>query len=69
MPTGERAVEAAEDGTGSTPRAVDEAIRRLGARPIASIDDLDRFRADLWDSDEELDSFLQWVRASRNGDA
>lgn len=69
MTTGERPVGATEDGTGTTPRAVDEVIRRHGARPIASIDDLDRSRADLWDSDEELDSFLQWVRASRNADA
>ena len=49
--------------------AIDDLIRRSGVRPIASIDDLSRFRASLWDSDEELAAFLANVRASRGGDA
>ena len=54
---------------GPTRRAIDELIRRSGVRPVASIEDLRRFRASLWDSDEELDAFLANVRASRAGDA
>lgn len=59
----------AEDAHGATRRAVDELIRRSGACPVASIDDLSRFRADLWDSDEELESFLGNVRAGRATEA
>jgi len=55
------------DRPGPTRRAIDELIRHSGARPVASIDDLSRFRASLWDSDEELDAFLANVRASRAG--
>ena len=49
--------------------AFDQLIQRSGARPVASIEDLDRFRADLWDSEEELEAFLSNVRASRAADA
>jgi hypothetical protein len=40
----------------------------LGAAtaPVTSIDDLSRYRADLWESDEELEAFLAHVRSSRN---
>ena len=55
------------DRPGPTRRAIDELIRRSGVRPVASIDDLIRFRASLWDSDEELAAFLANVRASRGG--
>jgi hypothetical protein len=51
-----------------TRRAVDELIRRSGLRPVASIEDLGRFQADLWDSEEELEAFLSNVRASRATD-
>lgn len=57
------------DRPGPTRRAIDELIRRSGVRPVASIDDLSRYRARLWDSDEELAAFLANVRASRGGDA
>jgi len=50
-------------------RAVDELIRRSGARPIESVEDLDRFKTSLWDSDGELEAFLADVRASRNADS
>ena len=55
------------DRPGPTRRAIDELIRRSGVRPVASIDDLSRYRASLWDSDEELAAFLANVRASRGG--
>lgn len=56
-----------ENRPSPTRRAVDELVRRSGVRPVASIEDLSRFRASLWDSDEELDAFLANVRASRAG--
>ena len=59
----------AEDGPRPIRLAFDELIQRSGARPVASIEDLDRFQADLWDSDEELEAFLSNVRASRAADA
>jgi hypothetical protein len=43
--------------------SVEEQARRLGARPIKSVDEL---LCDVWESDEELDEFLAHVRASRN---
>ena len=55
------------DRPGPTRRAIDELIRHSGVRPVASIDDLSRFRASLWDSDEELAAFLANVRAGRGG--
>jgi hypothetical protein len=55
----------AEDQPNPTRRAVEELIHRSAARPVASIEDLDRFQANLWDSDEELEAFLSNVRASR----
>lgn len=49
----------------ATRRAVDELIRRSGARPVVSIDGLGRFQANVWDSDKELGEFLANVRISR----
>ncbi|MBB5789307.1 hypothetical protein [Jiangella mangrovi] len=42
-----------------------EQIRRKGLTPITSVDEL---RADVWDSDHELDAFLSFFRLSRNAD-
>ena len=61
--------ERVENRPSPTRRAVDELIRRSGARSVASIEDLGRFQASLWDSDEELDAFLANARAGRAGDA
>jgi hypothetical protein len=61
--------ESGEDLPGPTRSAVDELIKRSGARPVASIEDLERFQAALWDSEEELEAFLSNVRASRATDA
>lgn len=58
-----------EDQPCQTRGAVDELIQLSGARPVASIEDLDRFRAGLWDSEEELEAFLSDVRASRAANA
>jgi hypothetical protein len=45
----------ADDWPRSYQAVLDEEARRKGVRPIASIDEL---RADVWESDEELDEFL-----------
>ncbi len=42
--------------------SAEELARQQGVRPITSVDDL---RADLFDSDDELDEFLADVRTSR----
>ena len=42
-----------------------ELARQQGVRPVRSLDDM---RADLWDTDEELDEFLAEVRAARQDD-
>ena len=45
--------------------SVIELARQQGVRPIASVDDL---RADVFDSDQELDEFLADLYASRRAD-
>jgi hypothetical protein len=45
--------------------SVEELARQQGVRPVENVADM---RADLWDSDEELEEFLAEVRASRQGD-
>lgn len=55
-----------EQEVGSTRHALDELIGDAGACPIASADDVDRFRTSLWNADEELEAFLVDLRASRN---
>ena len=45
----------AEPGCNSYAADLDEQARRKGVRPIASVDEL---RADVFESDEELDEFL-----------
>ena len=45
----------AEPGRNSYAADLDEQARRKGVRPIASVDEL---RADVFESDEELDEFL-----------
>ena len=42
---------------------LDEQARRKGVRPVASIDEL---RADVFESDEELDEFLADLEAFRH---
>lgn len=45
---------------------LDELIRRTpGAHPIGSVDEL---RCDAFETDEELDEFLAFVRQSRHAD-
>lgn len=47
------------------PVPIKDLARQQGVRPFTSADDV---RADLWDSDEELDAFLADVRAARQAD-
>ena len=44
---------------------VEELARQQGVFPVRSAEAM---RAELWDSDEELDAFLTDVRASRQAD-
>lgn len=53
------------DWWNTTPEA--EAAR-VGATPIQSPEDLDRCKADFWESDEEVDEFIAFVRELRNSD-
>jgi hypothetical protein len=43
--------------------SLDEQVRRLGLRPVKSLDDV--ARDDVFESDEELDAFLAWYHAER----
>lgn len=43
---------------------VEELLRRQGVRPIKSVDEL--ACPDLFESDDELDEFIAFIRASRN---
>jgi hypothetical protein len=53
----------AEPGHGSYAAALDEQARRKGVHPIVSVDEL---RADLFETDEELDEFLADLSAFRH---
>ena len=44
---------------------MEELARQQGVTPVVPVEDM---RADLWDSDEELDAFLADVRSSRQAD-
>ncbi len=50
---------------GPPPVPFEELARQQGAQPVRSFDDM---RADVWDTDEELDAFLADVRVSRQHD-
>jgi hypothetical protein len=56
------------DRATSTRRAVEDLVRRFHATPVVSIEDLSRYQADVWESDEELTAFLANVRTKRNAD-
>jgi len=45
--------------------SVEELARQQGVSPVVWVEDM---RADLWDSDEELEAFVADVRASRQAD-
>lgn len=47
---------------------LEELAREKGLKPVGSIDDLEAFALDVWDSDEDLQAFLADVRASRHAD-
>jgi hypothetical protein len=50
-------------GTGFTP--IDELIRRMG-RPPMTFEEAVATAPDVFESDEEFDEFLVWVRAERD---
>jgi len=61
MPTG-----AEQEPAGRVRRvreSLDEQARRKGAKPVTSLDDL-RFEG-IWESDEELDEFLDYLDRQR----
>lgn len=45
---------------------LDELARRKGVRPVGSVDEM--AEEDVFDSDDELESFLEHVYASRRAD-
>jgi hypothetical protein len=47
---------------------LEELARVKGLKPVESIDDLEDFALDVWDSDEDLQAFLADVQASRHAD-
>jgi hypothetical protein len=49
-------------------RDLDELAAAKGLKPVKSLEDLERFSLDVWDSDEDLEAFLADVRSSRNAD-
>ena len=53
----------AESERGSYAAELDEQARRKGVRPVAATDEL---RADVFESDEELDEFLADLEAFRH---
>jgi hypothetical protein len=52
----------------SSRQSVDELVRAKGARPINSLEDLQSYAVELFDSDEEVGEFLAFVREIRNSD-
>jgi hypothetical protein len=52
--------------TGSGRLSVEELARQQGVRPIASVDEM--ARDDVFESDEELDEFLDFVATMRRSD-
>ena len=47
---------------------LEELARVKGLKPVESLDDLEAFALDVWDSDEDLQAFLADVQASRHAD-
>lgn len=47
---------------------LEELAREKGLKPVESLDDLEAFALDVWDSDEDLQAFLADVHASRHAD-
>lgn len=43
-------------------------IVRVRATPVASVEDLERFRAATFESDDEVEDFTAFVRALRDDD-
>lgn len=43
-------------------------VARVRAMPVASVEDLERFRAATFESDDEVEDFAAFVRAVRDDD-
>ena len=54
-------------GSASRP-SVDELVRAKGAKPIQSVEDLQSYAVELFESDKEVEEFLIFVRELRNAD-
>jgi hypothetical protein len=54
--------------TSSRRQSVEELVRAKGVSPVESIDDLKAYSVDLFESDEEVEEFLAFVRQLRNAD-
>ncbi|MCU1461930.1 MAG: hypothetical protein JWO37_2005 [Acidimicrobiales bacterium] len=48
--------------------SLEELAHQKGLKPVESINDLEAFALDVWDSDEDLQAFLADVHASRHAD-
>jgi hypothetical protein len=46
--------------------SLEEQVRRKGLRPVTSVHDL--AREGIWESEEELDAFLEHVRDARQAE-
>lgn len=47
---------------------VDDLVRAKGAKPIRSVEDLQSYAIELFESDEEVEEFLAFVREFRKAD-
>ena len=57
------------DHAGSSARpTVDDLVRAKGAKPIRSVEDLQSYAVELFESDEEVEEFLAFVRELRSSD-
>lgn len=52
-------------GSSSRP-TVDDLVRAKGAKPIRTVKDLQSYAVELFESDEEVEEFLAFVRDLRN---
>jgi hypothetical protein len=54
-------------GSSSRP-TVDDLVRAKGAKPIRSVEDVQSYAIELFESDEEVEEFLAFVREFRKAD-
>jgi hypothetical protein len=54
-------------GSSSRP-ALDDLVRAKGVKPIRSLEDLQSYAVELFESEEEVEEFLAFVRELRSAD-